>query len=122
MRMCVIAVSAMPFSSLHPCSLGKLLTLLSADHVSRRLCNIDSIRSTTIKRRMALRLYQQLPSLANPLSSTCVYRRTMSSITLIEKEKTFLSSPRFAVVGASADKAKFGTKVSPSRVRPKATC
>ncbi|KAF7965091.1 hypothetical protein HWV62_45741 [Athelia sp. TMB] len=34
----------------------------------------------------------------------------MSSITLIEKEKTFLSSPRFAVVGASADKAKFGTK------------
>jgi len=32
-------------------------------------------------------------------------------ITLAEKQKIFLSSPNFAVVGASTDQSKFGTKV-----------
>ncbi|KZP34446.1 NAD-P-binding protein [Athelia psychrophila] len=61
---------------------------------------------------MFLRLYRHLPSLARPLPlPTLHYHRTMSSVTLIEKQKLFLSSPQFAVVGASADKTKFGTKV-----------
>lgn len=31
--------------------------------------------------------------------------------TEIEREKLFLSAPKFAVVGASKDQSKFGTKV-----------
>lgn len=39
---------------------------------------------------------------------------------LVATQKTFLSQPHFAVVGASKDQSKYGTKVGPcslSRIR-----
>jgi hypothetical protein len=40
------------------------------------------------------------------------FKSTMSALDLIKlKQKAFLSSPKFAVVGASKDQKKFGTKV-----------
>jgi hypothetical protein len=41
-----------------------------------------------------------------------MYLRFLSTMTnTIQKQKLFLSSPYYAVVGASTDQSKFGTKV-----------
>jgi len=49
------------------------------------------------------------PTRAIPRSATLGRSYTMSGA--VEIKKTFLSSPKFAVVGASKDQTKFGTKV-----------
>ena len=53
----------------------------------------------------------RLGELAQHLDSSVITKSNMAQ-TLVDTQRLFLSAPKYAVVGASKDRQKFGNKVS----------
>lgn len=67
---------------------------------------------------MSIRPTQRLVWEVLQTSKRQTIRSMSSTAETLEKQKLFLSSPQFAVVGASTDQSKYGTKVSPKTDGP----